>query len=343
MSEIRHDRLFDTHVIIAPERLHRPDILRASDDHLASHDNCPFCEGHESMTPPEIYARRAKESFANEPGWKTRVVPNLFKAVQIEAAYEHHTEGIHHFWEGFGAHEVIIDSPTHHTRMTQMSEYEVSQWLKTLRHRVADLRKDNRIKFISLFKNQGVLAGSTQAHLHTQLIALPIVPSNDLTYYRRSSEYAKVHGKSLMSAMIEDERVNGTRLVDHRGGFVAFCPYASAYPFEVIISSVEDFGHIDTLNDHHITSLSGLLREVLNKMEGQLGHFDFNLSVMAPPLDGDAIEGVSLLQAEQHARFFIRIMPRLYRHGGFEASTGMIINPVAPELAAKLLREEIDG
>lgn len=37
-----------------------------------------------------------------------------------------------------------------------------------------------------------------------------------------------------------------------------------------------------------------------------------------------------------------RVMPRIYRHGGFEANTGIIINPVSPELAAKLLRESYD-
>lgn len=32
-------------------------------------------------------------------------------------------------------------------------------------------------------------------------------------------------------------------------------------------------------------------------------------------------------------------MPRIYKHGGFEVSTGVVINPVLPEVAAKLLRE----
>ena len=70
------------------------------------------------MTPPEIFALRETGSLANKKGWKTRVVPNLYKAVQIETAYEHHY-GFFEHWEGFGAHELIIDTPEHHTSITQ--------------------------------------------------------------------------------------------------------------------------------------------------------------------------------------------------------------------------------
>ena len=83
MSESRYDRLHDTHVIIAPERLHRPDRNIDVRDKKVVDENCPFCEGNESMTPPEIFASRKPESFANEAGWQTSVAPNLYKAVKI--------------------------------------------------------------------------------------------------------------------------------------------------------------------------------------------------------------------------------------------------------------------
>ena len=37
---------------------------------------CPFCEGHEDKTPPEILAYRELGSRPNGPGWRIRVVPN---------------------------------------------------------------------------------------------------------------------------------------------------------------------------------------------------------------------------------------------------------------------------
>ena len=90
MSEIRYDRLKDSYVIIAPERLHRPSCDIHEIERREVQRVCPFCEGNEKFTSPEIFAIRSSDSFANEIGWKTRVVPNLYKAVQIEAPHEHH-------------------------------------------------------------------------------------------------------------------------------------------------------------------------------------------------------------------------------------------------------------
>jgi len=340
MSEIRYDKLHDTHVIIAPERLHRPDSSKKSDDLLVP-KNCPFCEGNESMTPPEIFALRMPGSFANEAGWQTRVVANLYKALQIEAPYQHHY-GLFEHWDGFGAHEVIIDTPEHHTSMRQWSESAVAGWLKTMRSRVADLRKDHRIAYIALFKNEGYEAGSTQSHSHTQLIGLPVIPKAQRELYQRSYEHYKGNAEAMLEATLRHEEEDDRRIVARSGDFTAFCPYASAYPFEVMISSKKALGQIDTLSDRAISDLSSLLLSILKKMERQLGAFDFNLQVATPPLQEGSVEKDILERVDEVFRFSIRIMPRLYRHGGFEVGTGMIINPVLPEVAAKHLRESTD-
>ena len=338
MSEIRYDRIHDTHVIIAPERLHRPDLNSGASDEKAANENCPFCEGNERMTPPEIFARRHTDSFENEEGWQTRVVPNLYKAVQIEAPHQHHY-GLFEHWEGFGAHEVIIDTPKHHTSMTQWSEKSVVEWLKTLRARVGDLRRDQRIAYISLFKNEGEQAGSTQPHSHTQLVGLPMVPQANRNGYQRNYEYYKHNSNAILESVIAQEEVDAQRIIAKYGDFTAFCPYASAYPFEVMLSSKKALGQIDTLGDGSIEELAPLLLTVLKKLKGQLGCFDFNLSISTPPLQEGTFDHDLLACVDRAYRFAIRIMPRIYKYGGFEASTGMIINPVSPEMAAKLLRE----
>lgn len=339
MSEIRYDRLNDTHVIISPERLHRPDFGNDVKNETTQ-DICPFCKGNESMTPPEIFAIRESGTFANELGWQTRVVPNLYKAVQIETPYNHHYS-INEYWEGFGAHEVIIDTPHHHTSMRDWDITEITAWLKTLRQRVADLRRDNRIAYISLFKNEGIDAGATQPHSHTQLIGLPIIPKEERERYIRNYDYFKSTGKSLIESMLIHEEEGKERIVETQGDFSSFCPYASAYPFEVMISSKKALGQIDTLSDVTIDGLAPLVLATLKKLKRQLGNFHFNLSVATPPLQGAVADDIHMYINDAF-RFAIRIMPRIYRHGGFEASTGVIINPVSPELAAKLLRESCD-
>ena len=338
MSEIRYDRLHDTHVIIAPERLRHPDEVESLEKIVPEpyvSEPCPFCEGNESMTPPEIFALRREGSFANEARWQTRVVPNLFKAVQIETPPNHHF-GLFEYREGFGAHEVIIDTPRHTLSMCEWSAEEMRAWLTTLAQRVGDLRHDHRITHISLFKNEGKNAGASISHCHTQLIALPLLPKSQSELYRRAYEYYQNNGHPLMESIVSNEEQTQSRIIEQAGGYTSFCPYASGYPFEVMISSSHEKGHIDTLTTQQIESLSTLLVSTLQRLKWQLGVFHFNVAVSTPPLIEYAGENLSEL-----CRFTIRIMPRLYRHGGFENTSGILINPVTPELAAKLLRESI--
>ena len=157
MSEIRHNLLKNSYVIMAPERMHRPAYNMAWKKDEPSASSCPFCEGNESMTPTEIYAVRDNKSLPDKPGWKSRVVPNLYKAVQVEAQYHSRQEGIYNAWDGFGAHEIIIDTPQHLDCMTEWKSSTFLIWLKTLQARIKDLRQDERIAFISIFKNHGLL------------------------------------------------------------------------------------------------------------------------------------------------------------------------------------------
>lgn len=330
VSEIRYDRLHDTHVIIAPQRLHRPDFA-VKNEESSEREVCPFCEGNEAMTPKEIFALRPPETFANSVGWQTRVVPNLYKAVAIEAPHQYHQAGAFEYWDGFGAHEVIVDTARHTRSMCEWSHHEVVAWLKTLRQRVEDLRRDHRIAFMALFKNEGSDAGSTQSHCHTQLIGLPIVPKSQLELYHRSREYWHNRHCALIESIVSDEEEAEVRMIERVGEFSAFCPFASSYPFEVMIGSKNCIGQIDTLKDTEIEDLASLLSLVMQKLTMQLNRFAFNLWISTPPLGEDAKE------CEAH-RLIIRIMPRLYRFGGFEVNTDMMINPMEPELAAKLLR-----
>lgn len=331
MSEIRYNRLNDNHVIIAPRRLRRPDfatVQREDDDHK----QCPFCEGNEALTPKEIFASRSSASIANQRGWYTRVIPNLYKALEIEAPLKFH-DGSFAYWDGLGAHEIIIDTPSHKVTMSEWSVEEMVIWLKTLRSRVEDLRRDNRLIFISLFKNEGANAGSTMSHSHTQLIAMPIIPKSQHQMNVRCRKYFEKNSQALMESIILDEEKAKVRMIDTHGEFSAFCPYASSYPFEVIISSKKHIGQIDTINNLHVDELATLLFSITQKMKQIHGDVSFNLWISTPPLGSDAMLCDS-------SRLIIRIMPRIYRLGGFEVGTQMMINPVEPEFAAKLLRGE---
>src|ERR1700730_15738091 len=87
MPELRRDPVTGRWVCLAPGRASRPEAAyggaTADDAHPA---DCPFCEGHENLPPPEVAAVRPGGGGPNTPGWKVRVVPNLFPAFSDEDA-----------------------------------------------------------------------------------------------------------------------------------------------------------------------------------------------------------------------------------------------------------------
>lgn len=335
MSEIRLDRINNKYVLIAPERLYRPN-LRYTDNKKSSNTICPFCEGNEGLTPAEVFAIR--DNGANLPSWKTRVVPNLYKAVQIELEDVSKRDGMFESIPGVGAHEILIDSPCHDCDIIQLETNDIENWLRSMIIRIEDLKNDKRLIYLSIFKNVGQDAGATQDHPHTQILALPIMPKSELVFLERNMTYYRRHGRGILEDIIHNEILAKKRIVSKIGDFIAFCPYASAYPFEVMIAPIVNICSLGRCSRKEITDLSILIKIVFEKLNMQLGRFDYNLSFHMSPLNVNFENEQYSNYFDKNYRFSLRITPRIYNFGGFEISTGMAINSVLPEDCADLLR-----
>ncbi|WP_373070990.1 galactose-1-phosphate uridylyltransferase [Sulfurimonas sp.] len=334
MSEIRLDRIHNQYVLIAPERLHRPDLNQEKSNTELSGHRCPFCEGNESLTPPEVYAIR--DNMPNTPGWKTRVVPNLYKAVQIELEDKSKRESMFESIPGVGAHEVLIDSTCHNCNVEQVDSQTIENWLRTMIVRIEDLKRDKRFIHLNIFKNFGYKAGATQEHPHTQILALPIMPQDELVFLERNMKYYHRHGRGIMEDILQNELSDKKRIVSEFGNFAAFCPYASAYPFEVMIVPKENFMSLEQCSRRDLSDLSLIIKDVFQKLNHQLGEFDYNLYFRLAPLNTNFENEAYMAYLHKNYRFTLRIIPRIYRLGGFELSTGMAINPVSPEECVSL-------
>src|SRR4051812_8580472 len=105
MQELAVDELTGDQVIFAPARALRPDTFRVEGTALPpAVASCPFCDGNESETPPEV--ARIGPGAPETPGWRVRVVPNKYPIVG---------DGVP------GAHEVVILSPAHHADFGMLS------------------------------------------------------------------------------------------------------------------------------------------------------------------------------------------------------------------------------
>ena len=78
MSEFRKDPITGIWRIVAEGRGTRPNEYAAPPPSPSAEADCPFCEGREALTPPEVAAVRLDRSAPNGPGWTVRAIPNRF-------------------------------------------------------------------------------------------------------------------------------------------------------------------------------------------------------------------------------------------------------------------------
>ena len=329
---LRFDVTTNDWVIFAPRRALRPHDVGQRPKALipASEKTCPFCPGNEQLTPPEVFVLR-DENEPNSSGWKVRVTPNKFPALTIEEDFHRGQSGrLFSYMGGCGAHEVIVDSPSHSRVLAQQPVEQVRLLLWTLQLRYIDLMRDTRFQTIVLFKNHGERAGTSLAHPHCQLIAASVVPHMLRHKLAVAAQYFDRTGECVYSAMVEEEQVFKERLVTVNDHFVALCPYASTVPFEIWILPRRRQSSFRWLDPSLLRPLAEILKNVLARLYTGLNDPDFNLTIDTVP------------RGEEQGEYFlwhIQILPRLTQRAGFEMGSGMSINPVMPEDAAALLRE----
>src|SRR5438309_74148 len=159
MPEIRKDYATDTWVLFSAARSRRPGAFRNAKSSTPKED-CPFCVGHEAMTPPELLAYR-EGGKRDGPGWRIRCVPNMYPAVDSTGDVRHHAEGLFVRVDGVGAHEIIVETPEHEARLSNLPETQVAEVLRSYRDRYRTLGADPRIRYVLVFKNYGERAGAS--------------------------------------------------------------------------------------------------------------------------------------------------------------------------------------
>ncbi len=211
MPELRKDPIVGRWVIVSEGRADRPSDF----EHLPTKRAdafCPFCEGHEDSSPPEIWARRQPGSQPGGPGWRVRVVPNKYPALDCHSAAAA-CGGLFESQPGWGTHEVIVESPRHLTSTSELTVEQLAEVLLAYRERVAALRSDPRLRYVMVFKNVGPAAGASLEHTHSQLIGLPIVPINVAEEMAGSLAFHQRHGDCVYCRLIAEERAAGLRMV----------------------------------------------------------------------------------------------------------------------------------
>lgn len=341
MSEIRKDPVTNQWVIIAPERGAGPREFEPDPPDDIGPGSCPMCEGNERMTPPETYAVR-DGSEPNSRGWHVRIVPNKFPALRAEGEPGLTQSGLYQSVSGVGAHEIVIESPVHTEDLAFAPDEQTMRVLSAVKHRAVALAEDPRFRQILVFRNHRRAAGATLSHPHSQIIALPVIPSTAHTRLVGSHAYHQQSGRCIFCDLVGQEADAGERVVLKTDHFIALAPYASAYSYTTVLYPLAHCHDFTQMSIEAQADLARALRRLLLAYRTATFNSPYNLVYQtAPKAPEDPTGHAYCWNLADHFHWHIEIIPRLSTVVGFERDTGMYLNPVAPETAARELRGAI--
>jgi len=337
----------------------------AGDSHDAN--RCPFCPGNEFQTPPPEY-----EQLDESGHWRLRVIPNKYPALSPDFPLEFPSEpspratfkpspsgrgqgegallfGTSNVSESsseergmvsksllstcvpaFGAHEVLIETARHISRTTSLSPIELSGVFEAYANRLRHWQRDSRLAFGLVFKNQGARAGASIAHLHSQLLAVPMVPPAVEAELTRAATAFQQSEKCPFCQWIEEERRQAVRIVFDHDGYVAICPFASLQPYEIwILPARHEPSFEHAMSAESLPRLTNFVYSAVERLEAQVPGASFNLLLRTAPWR---------VKCDNWFHWRIELLPRINPTAGLESATGIYINPVAPERAAKDLQ-----
>lgn len=304
--EIRKDYIQDKYVIIAPKRGERPhDIKKPIVHRIAKKEKCVFCPENIKLELILDYLGKSKRN------WQIAAVENKFPAVTLDNP------------KAYGWQEVIIDTPEHEPELENLSVGHISLLLKMYARRTKAASKLKKIEYILIFKNNGGLAGASILHSHSQLFATQFLPPQVKDKSIKTNEYLIRHGTCVYCDVIKKES-QSPRLVFKDKYMIAFTPYASMDNYEIWLMPIRHLDNVTALNQNEIRSMAIFLKKIVKKITNLQLPYNYYFHQVINDKD-------------QH--LYMKIRPRGSIWAGVEIGSGLIINAVSPEEAARFYRK----
>jgi UDPglucose--hexose-1-phosphate uridylyltransferase len=293
---------------------------------------CPF----DSET---VDSAKSILTLPGEGTWQVKVIPHPEPLYRVENDPGRVAEGIYDKMGPLGAHEVIIETRQHDKKLSQLSDDEIDRVLSTWASRIMDLKKDPRFKYVSVFKNQGALAGEEWTHAHSQVTGTIFVPRRIKYELSAAHEWFKDRERCVFCDIVRQEEKQGKRIVDVQGDYYALCPYASRVPFEVWVMH-RRHNHLfeQPRPGSNRKQLAALLGRVLRRLEkvGPAYHLVVHTAPNTRNRKGELAGYWKTLAEDYH--WHMEIMPILEKRSKSYSIKEVYFNAALPEQAAEQLR-----
>lgn len=340
-NEVRKDYLLDRWVVIATERGRRPTDFAKQERQKAKAAVCPLCPRNENMTPPAVlvYLKSEKgvRKSADEDGfrhkdWLVRCIPNLYPAF-TPPEEKHKLEKANAKWRlspAVGHHEVLVESPIHDEHPSDAEIPQLMHVVNAYVDRLRTLSEKPYVKYVSIFRNHGLEAGASLSHAHSQIIATPSIPRILKEELAASRRFHQRNGECIFCHILKEEK-SGPRFIFENSAFAVFAPWASVHPMEFWVLPKRHESTLLEIEKSEVEAFAETLKACLGALKRLVNdppyNYGFHLAINE--------------DAREYYHWHLEVYPKLAIWAGFEKSTGMYINTVAPEVAAKSLKEAI--
>jgi UDPglucose--hexose-1-phosphate uridylyltransferase len=294
---------------------------------------CPLCPGGQAGAPSLL-------DLPAQGPTQVRVFPHFRPFYRIEGDPGRTAEGIFDRMEAVGAHEVIVETRDHLRPIAQHSDEELERVLEAYALRIADLKRDARFKYVTVFKNHGALAGEEWPHAHSQVAATTFVPRRVLYELRAAREWYRQRERCVFCDILRQEIRQRLRVVDHVGDYHAFCPYASRVPFETwVVARTHNHqfeAPIPGENRRHLASLLGRTLRRLSQVTPNY-HMVVHTSPNTLQTKGELSAYWRTIAGDYHWHF--EILPIVESRSKSYSLKEVYFNGTYPEQAAERLRQ----
>jgi len=320
--ELRKDPITRSWVVVGPAEREKERV-----------GTCPLCPENAGQAPLLL-------ELPSQGSRQVRVYPHFRPLYHIEGDLERKAEGIFDRMAPVGAHEIIVETPDHGRSLDRLPDEEIERVLDAYARRVADLKRDARFKYVTVFKNQGLESGEEWPHAHSQVTATTFVPRRVLYELRAAREWYRDRERCVFCDILRQEMRQAKRVVDNVGDYYAFCPYASRVPFETwLIPRTHNF-QFETLapaeNRRHLAILLGrTLRRLMQVARSY--HMVLHTAPSTLQTKGELSEYWQTIAGDYH--WHIEILPILETRSKSYSIKEIYFNAVLPEQAAERLRQ----
>ena len=273
--------------------------------------------------------------------WSARAVVHPQALYQIEGDPARRGEGLYDRMRAVGAHEVLVENPRHDGHLWNASDAEVEQFLRLAALRIQDLKRDARLKYVSIFKNHGEAAGQEFDHPTSQLTATTFVPRRVLYELRAGRDYFQSKERCVFCDIISQEERQGVRVLEARGDYIALGPYAPRVPYETWILPRSHEAAFETTASSrvlNVTDLAALLRHTLQRILTVAAAF--HLVLHTSPNTRHPSEALGYWKTiDEDYHWHIEILPVLQAKARSYTFKETYYSPLTSETAVKRLRE----